>query len=68
MFDGLRGMQLASADDVASVIYTAATDGTDTLRYVVGNIDFKRRMEERLKMPDQQYVQSVRNSYMKFME
>jgi NAD(P)-dependent dehydrogenase (short-subunit alcohol dehydrogenase family) len=70
MFDVLRGMQLASADDAASVIYTAATDGTDTLRYVVGNTNFKRRIEERLKMPDLQYVQymqSVRNSYMKFM-
>ena len=68
MFEGLRDIQLATAEEIATTIYIAATDGTDTLRYVVGNKDFVRRMNERLKMPDQQYVQSVRNSYWKFMQ
>jgi short-subunit dehydrogenase len=68
MFGSLRAMQLATAEQVAAVIYDAATDGTDTLRYVVGNEDFKERVAARLKMDDQEYVDSVKNNYLKFME
>jgi NAD(P)-dependent dehydrogenase (short-subunit alcohol dehydrogenase family) len=34
LFAGLRGQRLATAENVAQVIYGAATDGTPTLRYV----------------------------------
>jgi len=67
MFGSLRGMQLATPEEVAGVIYEAATDGTDTLRYVVGNEDFKKRVAERLSMPDQDYVNSVKKNYLQFM-
>jgi short-subunit dehydrogenase len=68
MFGSLRDMQLATAEQVAAVIYEATTDETDTLRYVVGNEDFKNRVAARLKMEDQEYVNSVKNNYLKFME
>ena len=67
MFESLRDMKLATAEEVAAVIYQAATDGTETLRYVVGNEDFKRRVAARLSMPDQEYVNSVKTGYKKFM-
>jgi NAD(P)-dependent dehydrogenase (short-subunit alcohol dehydrogenase family) len=67
MFDTMRGMQLATAEEIANVVYEAATDGTDTLRYVVGNEDFKKRMEARLTMPDQDYINSIQKAYSKFM-
>ncbi|MVM34804.1 SDR family NAD(P)-dependent oxidoreductase [Spirosoma sp. HMF4905] len=67
LFEGLIAQRLATADEVADVIYTAATDGTNTLRYVVGNDDFKKRIAARAQMPDQVYVDSVRESFMKFM-
>ncbi|GAA4311135.1 SDR family oxidoreductase [Mucilaginibacter gynuensis] len=68
MFDSLKEMQLATAEEVAEVIYNAATDGTDTLRYVVGNDDFKQRLANRLTMPDQDYINSVKNGYLKYMQ
>lgn len=67
MFGKLKDMKLATAQQVAQVIYQAATDGTDTLRYLVGNEDFKRRINNRLTMDDQDYVNSVKESYMPFM-
>jgi hypothetical protein len=35
LFEGLIAQKLVTADEVAQVIYQAATDGTDTLRYAV---------------------------------
>ncbi|MCF0074312.1 SDR family oxidoreductase [Dyadobacter sp. CY261] len=67
MFDNLKGMQLATAEEVAEVIYEAATDGTHTLRYLIGNEDFKRRVNNRLNLPDQEYIESVREAYLPFM-
>ncbi|WP_353719228.1 SDR family oxidoreductase [Dyadobacter sp. 676] len=67
MFDNLKGMQLATAEEVAETIYEAATDGTNTLRYLIGNEDFQRRVQNRLTLPDQAYIESVREAYMPFM-
>ncbi|GGM94984.1 short-chain dehydrogenase/reductase [Dyadobacter beijingensis] len=67
MFDNLKGMQLATAEQVAETIYQAATDGTDTLRYLIGNEDFKRRVENRLSLPDQTYIESIKAAYLPFM-
>lgn len=67
MFDEMKDMQLATAEEVATVIYQAATDGTDTLRYLVGNDDFQERVNNRLTMSDQDYVNSIKQSYLPFM-
>ncbi|QIP13862.1 SDR family oxidoreductase [Spirosoma aureum] len=67
MFGQLKAMRLATAEEVAEVIYQAASDGTDTLRYLVGNDDFKQRVNNRLTMPDQDYVNSIKESYLPFM-
>ncbi|MRG47283.1 SDR family NAD(P)-dependent oxidoreductase [Chitinophaga sp. SYP-B3965] len=67
LFATLQGQRLATSEEVAEVIYTAVTDGTDTLRYVVGNEDFKNRMKARSTMPDQDYINSIKDSYLKFM-
>lgn len=68
LFENMIDMGLVSAEDVANVIYEATTDGKDTLRYVVGNDDFEKRIANRASMPDQEYINSVKNSYMEFME
>jgi NAD(P)-dependent dehydrogenase (short-subunit alcohol dehydrogenase family) len=67
LFESMVNMELATAEEVAAVIYRAATDGTDTLRYPVGNEDFKNRVAARLTMPDQDYINSVKNGYVEFM-
>jgi short-subunit dehydrogenase len=67
MFDEMKAMQLATSDEVAEVIYQAATDGTDTLRYIVGNDDFKSRITARATMPDQDYLNAIKSGYQKFM-
>jgi NAD(P)-dependent dehydrogenase (short-subunit alcohol dehydrogenase family) len=68
MFDTMRNMQLKTAEEVATVIYEAVTDGTDTLRYLVGNDDFKSRIDARLSMPDQQYMDAIKSGYLQFMD
>ncbi|HLF52623.1 SDR family oxidoreductase [Flavobacterium sp.] len=68
LFESMIDMGLASAEDVAAVIYEAATDGKDTLRYAIGNEDFNKRIANRASMLDQEYINSVKNSYLKFMK
>ena len=60
LFDSLRAQTLVSSEAVAEVIYNAATDGTDTLRYVIGNEGFMKRLEARAILPDQVYVDSIK--------
>lgn len=67
MFAELIGQRLVTAGQVADVIYEAATDETDTLRYVVGNENFKRRLAARSELPDQDYVNFIRAGYTKFL-
>ncbi|WP_316825590.1 SDR family oxidoreductase [Pedobacter miscanthi] len=67
LFASLSGQQLATAEAVASVIYEAATDGKDTLRYVIGNEDFNQRMANRHSLPDQEYVDLIKESYKKYL-
>ncbi len=67
MFASLIAARLVTAENVADVIYTAATDGTSTLRYVIGNEDFNKRMKARAQMPDQEYVDMIRAGFTKFM-
>lgn len=67
MFDGLKAQKLVEASAVAALIHTAVTDGTDTLRYVIGNEDFMERMNARLHKPDQEYINSVKDSFVKYL-
>jgi NAD(P)-dependent dehydrogenase (short-subunit alcohol dehydrogenase family) len=67
MFAGMVAARLVTADDVAETIYTAATDGTDTLRYAVGNDDFQKRLTARAELPDQAYINVIREGFTRFM-
>lgn len=67
LFASLSGQRLASAEEVVDVIYEAATDGKNTLRYVVGNDDFKQRMANRQTLSDQDYVNTIKESYKKYL-
>lgn len=53
-----------SSEDVAKVIYEAATDNTDRLRYLVGN-DTRGFIKAREEMFDQEYVDFMRARFKK---
>ncbi len=53
--------------EVAEVIYRAATDGTATLRYAIGNADFKERLNARQHLDDQEYIDSIKNGFVKYL-
>lgn len=67
MFAGMVAAKLVTAADVADVIYNAATDGTDTLRYVVGNDDFNKRIAARQHLSDQEYITFIRQGFKRFL-
>lgn len=67
LFASMIGAKLVTAETVADVVYTAATDGTATLRYAIGNEDFTKRLAARQQLPDQEYVNSVRQAFEQFM-
>ncbi|GAB3768262.1 SDR family oxidoreductase [Spirosoma horti] len=67
MFAGMVATRLVTADDVANTIYSAATDDTDTLRYAVGNDDFHKRLTARAELPDQTYINVIREGFTQFM-
>ncbi|MFD1140461.1 SDR family oxidoreductase [Larkinella insperata] len=67
LFANLIGQRLVTADEVAGVIYSAATDGTDTLRYAIGNDDFMGRLTARATLPDQEYINIIRQGFMRFL-
>jgi short-subunit dehydrogenase len=50
--------------EVANVIYAAATDGTDQLRYLVGN-DSRGFLKARQEMPEAKYVAFMRSHFKK---
>lgn len=67
MFQGMRDARLVTAANVAEVIYNAAIDGTDKLRYPIGNDDFGRRMSARHDMTDQEYIEFIKSGYVKYL-
>ncbi|RFZ91127.1 SDR family oxidoreductase [Mucilaginibacter conchicola] len=67
MFQDIRNFDLVKGTAVAEVIYKAVTDGSDTLRYSIGNEDFQARMDAREKMNDQAYVDSIRKGFLKYL-
>ncbi len=66
-FASLVDSEMITAGEVADVIYEAVTDGKDTLRYVAGAAGFRKRLADRFTLPDQEYVDSVKNGYLRFM-
>lgn len=61
-FARMSAARLISSADVAQVIYGAATDGTDRLRYLVDN-DTRGSIKARAERPDQDYVDFIRNHF-----
>jgi short-subunit dehydrogenase len=66
MFDNMKQASITSIE-VAEVIYRATTDGTDTLRYAIGNEDFMERLNARQHMPDQEYIDFIKNGFVKYL-
>jgi NAD(P)-dependent dehydrogenase (short-subunit alcohol dehydrogenase family) len=63
IFAGLRASRLASEEDVAKVIFTAATDGTDQLRYVATE-DIQLLVKARRETSEERYIELVRSKYL----
>lgn len=59
----MRGARMASSDDVAQVIYVAATDGSDQLRYLVGN-DNPPFIKARREMSEADYIDFMRSQFL----
>jgi NAD(P)-dependent dehydrogenase (short-subunit alcohol dehydrogenase family) len=66
MFDTMKQASITSIE-VAEVIHQAITDGTDTLRYAIGNADFNERMKARQQMTDQEYIDFIKNGFVKYL-
>lgn len=55
IFAGLRASRLATEEDVARVIFTAATDGSDRLRYVATE-DIQPWVKARRETSEHEYM------------
>ena len=62
-FAKMTAARMTGADQVAHVIYNAATDGTDRLRYLVGD-DSRGFIRARQEMSDQEYVNFMRSRFL----
>ncbi|MGD0059131.1 MAG: SDR family oxidoreductase [Verrucomicrobiia bacterium] len=63
VFAGLRGERRATEADVAKVIYEAATDGTNQLRYVA-TADILPLVKARRETPEKEYMELMRTRFM----
>lgn len=61
-FDGMRASRFATAQDVAQVIWTAATDGTNQLRYVATE-DIKPWVTARREAGETAYIELMRKYF-----
>jgi hypothetical protein len=61
-FSRMSAARLVDSGDVARVVYKAATDGSDRLRYLVGN-DTRGFIKARAALPDQEYVDLLRSHF-----
>jgi NAD(P)-dependent dehydrogenase (short-subunit alcohol dehydrogenase family) len=61
-FAGMLSARKTSADEVAQVIYDAATDGTSRLRYFTGE-DTGGFAKAKREMSDQDYIQFMRSRF-----
>lgn len=62
VFAGLRASRTATEDEVAQVIYAAATDGTDRLRYVATD-DIKPLVQARRETSEEHYAAFMRAQF-----
>jgi NAD(P)-dependent dehydrogenase (short-subunit alcohol dehydrogenase family) len=62
LFAGLRGQRLATEEDVAKVIFDAATDGSDRLRYVATD-DIKPLVKARRETSEEEYITFMRSTF-----
>jgi NAD(P)-dependent dehydrogenase (short-subunit alcohol dehydrogenase family) len=63
VFEGLRAARLATSDDVAQVIYEAATDGSDRLRYVATR-DIEPLVKARRETSEEAYMAMMRSKFL----
>jgi NAD(P)-dependent dehydrogenase (short-subunit alcohol dehydrogenase family) len=63
IFAGLRAERRATEEDVAKVIFTAATDGTNQLRYVATS-DIVPLAKARRETSEQEYMALIRSRFM----
>jgi NAD(P)-dependent dehydrogenase (short-subunit alcohol dehydrogenase family) len=63
LFSSFQNPDIATAGDVAKVIYASVTDEDHTLRYVVGS-DLEPLIAVRNSRPDQEYVDFMRKQFM----
>jgi NAD(P)-dependent dehydrogenase (short-subunit alcohol dehydrogenase family) len=61
-FRNMVAARSISADEVAAVIYTAATDGTDRLRYLVGD-DARGFVRARRELSEEDYIAFMRTRF-----
>jgi NAD(P)-dependent dehydrogenase (short-subunit alcohol dehydrogenase family) len=62
VFARLRGARLATEEDVARVIFDAATDGTTRLRYVATE-DIRPLVEARREASEEEYIGMMRSRF-----
>ncbi|MHC8358352.1 SDR family oxidoreductase [Pseudomonas sp. LB3P81] len=62
VFEGLRGERLATSEDVAQVIFGAASDGTDQLRYVATQ-DIEPLVKARRETSEVEYMAMMRGKF-----
>ncbi|WP_394778209.1 SDR family oxidoreductase [Undibacterium sp.] len=62
VFAQLRSQRLATEEDVAKVIYDAATDGSDQLRYVATD-DIRPLVKARRETSEADYMQLMRSQF-----
>jgi len=61
-FANMTAARTMSADEVAQVIHDAATDGTDQLRYLVGD-DARGFIKARRDLPESAYIAFMRSKF-----
>jgi NAD(P)-dependent dehydrogenase (short-subunit alcohol dehydrogenase family) len=62
MFGGIDEANFTPADQIAAVVYEAATDGKEKLRYVAGE-DAKALYAQRLQVGDEQFRKQMEAAY-----
>jgi short-subunit dehydrogenase len=62
VFAGLRAARLATEEDVAKVIFEAATDGTSQLRYLA-TADIAPLVKARRETSEQEYIALMRSRF-----
>jgi len=63
VFEALGAIATASAEDVAKVIYEAASDGSDRLRYVATD-DIEPMIKARRETSEEEYIAYMRSRFM----